>query len=106
MGLLPCTTSDDTTGAGDEYAPDSCAAGTWYANTGQGEDLVYLIATDLTCELLAVMAPIDLSTPDDLALYVIAAEMVPEGRHGRYEVVFGAVSMVVEEADVCLNAQP
>ena len=27
------------------------------------------------------MAPTDLSTPDDPALYVIAAEIVPKGRH-------------------------
>lgn len=71
LGALPFTESSTTAGGQDDYnlgTAGTCAGGgTQYLNTGLGDDVVYLIATDRTCTLGVSVDP---TGSDDLALYV------------------------------------
>jgi hypothetical protein len=74
IGPLPKGFVGDTTGWGDDYnlgnEPAPCAGGgTQYGMTGLGDDIVYLVATDVDCQLEVAMGP---TGADDLALYVLS----------------------------------
>jgi hypothetical protein len=76
IGTLPFTEARDTTGWGDDYnlgsEPALCAGGgIQYLSTGLGDDIVFLIGTDIGCELEVVMDP---TGSDDLALYVLSPD--------------------------------
>lgn len=73
IGALPFGDSRTTTGWQDDYflggEPALCAGGgTQYGSTGLGPDIVFLIGTDVSCELEVAMDP---TGSDDLALYVL-----------------------------------
>ena len=72
VGTLPFTDSSTTFGGQDDYnlgTAGPCAGGGFQVlNTGLGDDVVYVIASDRPCTLQVSMDP---TGSDDLALYVL-----------------------------------